>query len=149
MSTQLLHNAVRKRHKESQFKLHGAKSVGDIHDPAIVCETIAPRSAAVRKALMFASELRFMFLTIFLVISSLTMQHVLEDLIDVLVKNKIKHPWKKIGYMFLLSLGLIIVTVVAVIFWKPVKIPPEIDKSGREVNRQDSHPEILPLAVQQ
>lgn len=122
MTTHLLYYALRKAQKQAQMKVHNVKSVEDVHDvnAKIQSETCGPVK---QKGLMILSEFRFMILTVLLVTSSLTLQHTFEDIIDTYVRSKIKHPGRKIGFMFLLSFILITITIMTVVFWKPVKIP--------------------------
>jgi hypothetical protein len=127
MTFNMLYEAVRNRHKQQHASLHG-----DLEKPLDVHDTIEPKpvetvkktaSGFSRVCLMFFSEFRFLILTVLVVMSALTLQHTLEDVIDVCVKSKIKSPGVRILWMFFLSTMLILLTITIVIAWKPVQIP--------------------------
>lgn len=69
---------------------------------------------------LFVSEFRFVILTVIIVVAALTMQDTIQDALEYYVTARFrKTPCKRFGVMFLLSLGLIMVTILIIILWKP------------------------------
>lgn len=118
---------MRQRHKEEHAKIHGdSEKTIDIHDTSKT--NLKPCNSFVRTCLMFFSEFRFIILTVLVIVAAITLQHTIQDAIDVYIKSKLKSNGARIGWMFLFSTLLIILTIIIVILWKPVLIPPKKEK---------------------
>ena len=82
-------------------------------------------------AKLFANEFRAILLTVFILVSALTMQKTLEEAIDIHVKSKLNSSSKRIRWMLMFSVILILVVIAIVLIWQPIAIEPASVESER------------------